>query len=149
MNKPKLYRSLNDRMIGGVCGGLAVYLNIEATIVRLIFILLLFGTEIGFLLYLILWIVIPEEGKAYGFQEESFGDRVRSVGDDIQQAVSKPHPQSGVLVGVGLIVVGAVLFLERLDIQFLQWLDFDVLWPVLLIAGGIALLLRQTAKNEE
>ncbi len=149
MNKPKLYRNLNDRMIGGVCGGLAVYLNIDATIVRLIFILLLFGTEFGFLLYLILWIIVPEEGKSYGFQEESFGDRVRSVGDDIQQAVSKPHPQSGVLVGIGLIVVGAVLFLERLNIQFLQWLDFDLLWPVLLIAGGILLLLRQTGKSEE
>jgi phage shock protein C len=134
-------------MIGGVCGGLAVYLNIDATIVRLIFIVLLFGTEIGFLLYLVLWIVIPEEGKAYGFQEESLGDRVRSVGDDIQQAVSKPHPQAGVLVGAGLIVVGAVLFLERLNLQFLQWLDFEILWPVLLIAGGIALLLRQTTKT--
>jgi phage shock protein PspC (stress-responsive transcriptional regulator) len=57
----KLYRSRSDRRIGGVCGGLAAYFNIDPTLVRLLFILgLLFvgGTLVA---YLILMIVIPEE----------------------------------------------------------------------------------------
>ena len=57
----KLYRSRSDRRIGGVCGGLAAYFNIDPTLIRLLFILgLLFvgGTLVA---YLILMIVIPEE----------------------------------------------------------------------------------------
>ena len=55
----KLYRSNNDRMIAGVCSGLADYINIDPTIVRLIFmILFLMGTG-GFWIYIILWAIVP------------------------------------------------------------------------------------------
>lgn len=57
----RLYRSRTDRMIGGVCGGLANYLNIDPTLIRLFFVLLFFGVGTGPLLYLIMWIVVPEE----------------------------------------------------------------------------------------
>ena len=115
MDNVKLYRSTSDRMIGGVCGGLGVFLKIDPLFIRLLFVLLLFGSEFGFILYLLLWILIPEEGKSYGFKEESFGTKIRSMGDDVQSAVSQPHPQSGLILGVGLIVVGGLMFIERLD----------------------------------
>jgi phage shock protein C len=55
----KLYRSNNDRMIAGVCAGLAEYINIDPTMVRLVFLVLfLIGTG-GFWLYLIMWVIIP------------------------------------------------------------------------------------------
>lgn len=58
----KLYRSKTDRKIAGVCGGLAEYFNIDPTIVRVIAVLLLLpGGFPGFLAYIILWIVIPEQ----------------------------------------------------------------------------------------
>lgn len=62
MTEPtRLYRSRKDRMIGGVCGGLAEYFNIDPIIVRIIaLILLLPGGLPGFLPYVILWIVVPE-----------------------------------------------------------------------------------------
>jgi phage shock protein PspC (stress-responsive transcriptional regulator) len=57
----RLYRSKKDRMIGGVCGGLAEYFGIDPVIVRVIaLILLLPGALPGFLPYVILWIVVPE-----------------------------------------------------------------------------------------
>ncbi len=143
MKNVRLYRSQSDRMIGGVCGGLGTYLNIDPLFIRLVFVLLLFGSDFGFLFYLLLWILIPEEGKAYGFKDESFSERVKSMGGDLQQAVSEPHPQSGILLGIGLIVVGALLFINRLDIPWLHWFDLDLLWPVLLIVGGIVLLVRR------
>jgi len=149
MSSPKLYRSKSNRMIAGVCGGLGAYLNIDPTFVRLLFILLLFGSQFGFILYLLLWILIPEEGKSYSFEEDSFGDRVRGMGEDVQHAVSRPHPQAGLILGAGLILVGAVLLLEQLNIRWLYWLDFDVFWPLLLIIGGVVLLLRQTRREEE
>jgi phage shock protein C len=57
----KLYRSVTDRKIGGVCGGLAEYFNIDPTVVRLLFVLGLLLVGGTFWVYLIMWIVIPEQ----------------------------------------------------------------------------------------
>ncbi len=63
----KLYRSATDRMIAGVCGGLAKYFNIDSTIVRIIFVFLIFIPRGWFwfalLLYVLLWLIIPEENR--------------------------------------------------------------------------------------
>ena len=58
----KLYRSRDDRMIAGVCGGLAEYFSVDPVIVRVIAVLLLFpGGAPGLLPYIVLWIVVPEK----------------------------------------------------------------------------------------
>ena len=58
----KLYRSTKDRWIGGVCGGLGEYFKLDPTLVRIIFILIaLFMMGGGILIYLILWLIIPQE----------------------------------------------------------------------------------------
>jgi phage shock protein PspC (stress-responsive transcriptional regulator) len=58
-----LYRNANDKVLGGVCGGLAHYLRIDPTIVRVLFALITFGGfGSGVLLYIILWIVLPAKG---------------------------------------------------------------------------------------
>lgn len=60
-NKPRrLYRSRN-RIIGGVCQGLADYFNVDVVIVRIIALFALFCFSAGFWVYLILWIVVPPE----------------------------------------------------------------------------------------
>jgi len=56
----RLYRSRN-RMIAGVCGGLAEYLGIDPTIIRLLWALAVFVMGTGVLLYLVAWIIIPED----------------------------------------------------------------------------------------
>jgi phage shock protein C len=143
MDNVRLYRSIEDRMVGGVCGGLGSYLNIDPIFIRLLFVLLLFGSDFGFILYLLLWILIPEEGKTYGFKDESLGERVKSMGSDIQQAVTQPHPQSGIILGVGLIIIGGFLFMDQMNFTWMRWFDFDILWPILLIVGGFVLLFRR------
>ena len=57
----KLYRSKDDRWLGGVCGGIAKYFNVDSTVIRVLFILLALAIGGGILVYIILWIVIPEE----------------------------------------------------------------------------------------
>ena len=62
METRKLYRSKTDKMISGVCSGLAQYFGVDATLVRLVFALLVFfGVGSGVLLYIILAIVMPLE----------------------------------------------------------------------------------------
>jgi phage shock protein PspC (stress-responsive transcriptional regulator) len=56
----KLHRSLTDRMIGGVCGGLAEYFNIDPTLIRLLFVLGLIFVGGTFWAYIIMWIIVPE-----------------------------------------------------------------------------------------
>ena len=56
----RLYRSRTDRKLGGVCGGLANYMGVDPTIVRLVTALLIL-TGVSILVYLVLWFVIPEE----------------------------------------------------------------------------------------
>jgi phage shock protein C len=60
----RLYRKRTDRMLAGVCAGLADYLNIDPTIVRIIFVVLVFAGLGGVLVYLILWLITPEEPLA-------------------------------------------------------------------------------------
>lgn len=57
----KLYRSRNNRLIAGICGGLAEYFNIDPIIVRLITLILVLSFGSGLVAYIIAWIVVPEE----------------------------------------------------------------------------------------
>ncbi len=60
MQNKKLYRSQTDKKIAGVCGGLAEYFNIDSTIVRLLLVLFVLLGGAGVLLYIIAWILMPE-----------------------------------------------------------------------------------------
>jgi phage shock protein C len=60
----KLFRSRNDRMISGVCGGLGKYLNMDPTVVRLVAVLCTFVFPVTILAYVIMVLVIPEDTSA-------------------------------------------------------------------------------------
>ena len=66
----KLYRSETDRMLGGVCGGLAEHFGIDSTLIRLIFVLIIVYGGSGLILYIILWIVIPTESAVNGVNKD-------------------------------------------------------------------------------
>jgi phage shock protein C len=57
----KLYRSRADRKLAGICGGLAKYFNVDATLIRVLFVLLAVLGGSGVVLYLALWIIVPRE----------------------------------------------------------------------------------------
>jgi phage shock protein C len=147
-----LFRSHTDVMIAGVCGGLAQYLNIDSTLVRLFFVLLAFiGNGIGALIYFLLWIIVPLEGqrgetslqKNVRSGSQEIASQTRAMGDDLRRIVRDPNPQVGLIIGGSLIMIGFFYLLDNLGLPWLRWFDIDVLWPILLIVGGLALLLRQ------
>jgi phage shock protein C len=65
MEEPrKLYRSRTQRMVAGVCGGLAEYFNVDTTVIRVLFLVLtLFGGS-GLVVYVVMWILVPDASKA-------------------------------------------------------------------------------------
>ncbi len=69
----RLYRSRTDKMIGGVAGGLAEYFDVDPVFIRIAFVLLLFLSGIGFIAYILLWILVPKtpETAAYAMPPSS------------------------------------------------------------------------------
>jgi len=138
-------------MIAGVCGGLADYLGVDTTLVRLFFILLSFGSGgMALLVYFLLWIIVPLEGQdrdttlqqTVRLGSEEIAERTRLMGDDLRNIVRNPNPQAGLLIGSALVILGVLYLVQNLELPWLYWLDFDVIWPILVILGGIALLVR-------
>ncbi len=126
----KLTRSRNDKYIFGVCGGLADYFNIDATIVRIIwFVLTLSSFGIFALAYLICGIVIPPEGEG-----ENEGDENTST--------STKDPK--LFLGLGLILIGSYMVFDllfpHLSISIYRLMKF---WPVLLIALGFYIIVKK------
>ncbi len=75
-SRPKrLFRDPDDRLISGVCGGLGAYLNIDPVILRVLFVILFFLGFSGLLIYIILWIVVPE-ARTTAQKLEMRGNRV-------------------------------------------------------------------------
>ena len=58
----RLMRSTSDRRIAGVCGGIAKYLNVDPTVVRILFLISILFGFLGIWAYLIVWLIAPEEG---------------------------------------------------------------------------------------
>lgn len=147
--KSKLARSRTDRMVSGVCGGLAVYLGIEAIWIRLFFVLMAMANGFGLLVYLILWLIMPETGSEDATTQQTVESNVQEMAgkaQELAQGVGEavrggPNRRAGILVGAALIVLGLIFLLDTLHV--FDWLRFGQLWPVILIVGGLALLVSR------
>jgi phage shock protein C len=65
MEEPrKLYRSRSQRMLAGVCGGLAEYFNVDATLIRVLFLVLAVFGGTGLVIYVVMWLIVPDVSKA-------------------------------------------------------------------------------------
>ncbi len=149
----KLYRSRTDHMLGGVCGGLAKYLRVDLTIVRLFFVVLTLLGGFGPLVYFIMWIVVPLEDYVYTdsnpnkFDGEDIKERAGMVRDDFINAVKQPNQNTARFIGIALVIGGGYFLVRQLDIPWLGWLDTGVLWAALVLLAGVALLIRATRKE--
>ncbi len=151
--KTKLYRSQTNRMLGGVCGGLSKYFEIDLTVIRIFFVMLTLLGGFGPLLYFILWIVIPPEGhvlvegKPDVLDGEEIKERAEMVRDDFVSAVQQPNKNTTRFIGIALILAGGFFLIRQLDLYWLRWLDNGVLWAGLILLAGIALLMRAMKKE--
>ena len=59
----RFYLSTTDKKIGGVCGGIAEYFNIDSLLVRIVFVILVFGIGTGLWAYLLLWLLASKKDK--------------------------------------------------------------------------------------
>ena len=115
----RLYRSSTDKVIAGVCGGLAAYFKIDPAIVRLAFIVFALAGGASVLLYIVLWLAVP-------------------LGETAAAAVAT---RGGEVTAIALVAIGLVWLLANFGaFRFVNW---SIGWPLVLIAVGAALLLRR------
>lgn len=124
--RPRLVRSSDDRVIAGVCGGLAKYLGIDSVLVRIAALLLVFAGGAGIVLYVIGWIAIPDE-----FAEAPEATQPVAAEED--------RTKSAIALGLIFILLGVVFLADAIWPDFLSW---RYVWPIALIAIGAVILLR-------
>lgn len=128
----RLYRSADDRMLGGVCGGLAKYFGVDSNLVRLAFLLFALFTGTGLLLYLLLWLILPEEGR-----EDQQRERWERAKQELRERARELGGANWWL-GLALVVGGVGLLLRNLGL--FSWFQWTLAWPALLILVGLWLL---------
>src|SRR3972149_4280530 len=152
----RLYRSRSDRMIWGVCGGIANYFGIDPTIIRVIAILFLFAGGSGILAYIILAIVVPLESSPSREPRDVIKENVQeikqtatNIGEDIRSTftrqpgepkkeVSRTGPNGSLVLAVVLVIIGVILLLSNFNPFW--WLHWNYLWPMVLIAIGLVII---------
>lgn len=148
----RITKSKTDRVIDGVCGGLAEYFGIDSLIVRLVFVALIFINGIGVILYIVLMIIMPKAQSLEQSPKETIQENVREMGERVKEAgeglgsafakndEEKPSHRSGWL-GILLILIGIFFLLENLNL--IRWFNKDLLWPIIIILVGAWLLIKR------
>lgn len=119
----RLYKSRSDKMLNGVCGGIAEYFEVDSTLVRLGFLFLIFLGGLGLLLYLIAMLIVPSNPSV----------------PDASSGPPVAKSDGGKVWGIVLIAIGGMLFLGNVGFPFWGWwhIPWGILLPAILIGAGI------------
>ena len=141
MENKRLERNPMNRVIGGVCSGLADYFGLDVALVRIAFAIAFLFASFGFWLYVILWIVLPERSR----QTTDNGQQGQSqqTTDDGQQSIVKSESKvKSILAGSFVILIG-LLFLVNNFVP-INWVW--KLWPLILVAIGVVMIVTSSKK---
>lgn len=129
-----LERSRTNRVIAGVCAGMASYFNIDIALMRVLFVVAAMCGSFGFWMYVILWIVVPEEN-------------ILGPGETIditpkEDKAGKKTLGGAMIAGLILVFIGLLALID--NFTYIGWIW--KLWPIILIIIG-AVILVNTQKN--
>jgi phage shock protein C len=125
----RMYRSRENSMIAGVCGGIGEYFDVDPVFIRIIAVLLLFAKGVGLIAYIVAWIAMPQRPE----------DEVVVESRPSKSEFAKYLP------GVILIALGIVFLADRV----IWWFDFGHIWPLGLIAIGVFLIARAVGDKKD
>ena len=138
-NNKKLHRSRHNRVIAGVCAGLAEYFNIDIALMRVLFVVATICGSFGFWMYVILWIVVPEE-----YSLES-GETIDITPKEEPDGKNDKKPVNGAMIAsMILIFIGLVALIDNFTPLAWIW----KLWPVPIIVIGVMILINSLKNND-
>lgn len=144
----RLERSNTNRIIAGVCGGLGEYLEIDATLVRVFFVVFaLFG--LGIIVYIALILLMPLPGRAAPFGPTASGiapdgGASTETGASPTTSPSDVTDRRRTTVGAFLVAIGVIFLLGNFGV--FRFLDFRYVWPLVVIGFGVLLLVQRTRR---
>ncbi|MBI2857660.1 MAG: PspC domain-containing protein [Chloroflexi bacterium] len=142
MSQPgRVYRSVTDRKIWGVCGGLGEFFMIDPVWVRIVFVVLVFVSGVGLLLYFVLALVMPNAPSASVEPSQPGAGTAASQPATARTTSqpSRPGAAWATIAGVALIVIGILVLLGNLAV--FSWFKLSLVGPLVLSAAGLLLLL--------
>ena len=166
----KLYRSKRTRVIGGVAAGVAEYLDVDVTVMRLIFAAVGVIVPQAILAYILAWIIMPEEPgsvvvhsqtlpTAETSRQETANETTEEAGSQVPQATApqkvgeKPKAdRSRQIFGYALIAVGVTVFLRRIVPSFWWFLPVNLVmrwWPLLIIGLGLLIVFGSLKEGDK
>ncbi len=135
----KLKKSRTNKVIGGVCGGIGEYFEIDPVFVRIIVVLLAFGTHgVGFVAYIIAMIIMPKDEIKFRVNEQ--GETVQ-----VEDAPTEYSSWNRYLPGMILIFVGIIWFVS----ENFYWFRLNEFWPLVLIIVGLFIIFRKKNKTDQ
>ena len=146
----RFYRSRKEKMIAGVCGGFAEYLEIDPVLVRALFIIITIAWGIGLLAYIVLWIITPygEQNPPYEKKNDFDSDEMNDIGEPIEivsERKKSNRQKSHIFIGYILIIIGALFLIDSL----FSWISFSTIVPIIIIAIGAFIIFKSTTNNSK
>lgn len=135
-NNKKLERNPMNKVLGGVCSGLADYFKLDVALVRVLFVIAFLFASFGFWLYVILWIVVPE-GKI-DFSSSRQPDNVTQPSNDEDR-----KKLTSVVSGVIVILIGLMFLINNFIPISWIW----KLWPLILVIIGVVMVVKASSKG--
>lgn len=144
-NNKKLQRDTQHKVIGGVCSGLANYLGLDASLVRLFFAIAFFIFSTGFWVYIILWIVMPAgidapSEASYFVSPDGTTEASPEPGGDV---LKTSNSKGTLTAGLILIGIGVLGLLNR----YIPEINWQTAWPIMLIVLGLFLIFPFSVKK--
>ena len=146
----RLERSTANKVIAGVCGGIAEYLQVDATLVRVFFVIAAFLTAgLGILGYIVLLVLMPLPGHAQPFVKPTASESDPASAETIamtpRAAVAPEDPAATerrrATFGYFLVALGVIFLLSNLGaFHIVRW---DLVWPLVFVGAGVLLLAQR------
>jgi phage shock protein C len=160
----RLERSRTNRVISGVCGGLAEYLDIDATFVRVVMVILAFPFGVGVLIYFLLLFLMPNPGEPRPFVKPLATDQTTRIdpanladpagpansGDPVASAIASRVVDPGEVErrrnGLGLLLVAVGIVFMLGNVGAFRFIDWHFIWPLVLIAIGVYFIAQRSRR---
>ena len=139
-NQKKLQRDKQNKVIGGVCSGLAKYFDMDVSLIRLLFAIAFCFFSTGFWMYIILWIVMPAADYTRNEADHVVSPEGTTETTSVTSQTNAKEPalnKGSLVAGLILIGIGALGLLNRYIPEF----NWHTAWPILLIALGLFLII--------
>lgn len=143
----KLERNPMNKVVGGVCSGLADYFNLDVALVRVAFVIAALFASFGFWLYIILWIVLPENKLDINFQTPPNNETRQTSGDTQQSAEddNRSKKSTSLFAGILVILIGLIFLINNFIPISWVW----KLWPLILVAIGVVMIVNASKKGAD